>query len=84
MVKLIARAAGVAGLAALGAWLFAERGRLMRRSTWRVLREGGYEGDTSQLEYGMPAKWREDVESRVLDSVRALATDIGIAAKSLE
>ncbi len=43
MVKLIARAAGVAGLAALGAWLFAERGRLMRRSTWRVLREGGRE-----------------------------------------
>jgi hypothetical protein len=36
------------------------------------------------LEYGMPAKWREDVESRVLDSVRALATDVGIAAKPLE
>ncbi len=50
----------------------------------RVLREGGYEGDTSQLEYGMPAKWREEVESRILDAVRALATDAGIAVKPLE
>jgi hypothetical protein len=50
----------------------------------RVLREGGYEGDTAQLEYGMPAKWREDVESRILDSVRALAADAGIAAKPPE
>ncbi len=50
----------------------------------RVLREGGYEGDTSQLEYGMPAKWRENVESRVLDSVRALAVDTGVEVKPLE
>jgi neutral ceramidase len=50
----------------------------------RVLREGGYEGDTSQLEYGMPAKWREDVESRVLEAVGALAGDAGIAVKPLE
>ena len=47
----------------------------------RVLREGGYEGDTSQLEYGMPAKWREDVETRILDAVGALAAETGIKAK---
>jgi len=50
----------------------------------RVLREGGYEGAASQLEYGMPAQWREDIESRVLDAVRGLAADTGIAVKPPE
>jgi hypothetical protein len=38
----------------------------------RVLREGGYEGDTSQLEYKMPAKWKEDIEGLILDGVSRL------------
>jgi hypothetical protein len=44
----------------------------------RVLKEGGYEGDTSQFLYGMPAKWQEDIESRILNAVRLLATDAGL------
>jgi len=38
----------------------------------RVLREGGYEGDTSQLPYGMPAKWRESIEEDILTTVETL------------
>ncbi len=38
----------------------------------RVLREGGYEGDTSQLGYGMPAKWRESIEESILNAVQEL------------
>ncbi len=46
----------------------------------RVLNEGGYEGDTSQIIYGMPAKWREDIEERVMAAVREVAEAAGIAA----
>ena len=35
----------------------------------RIIREGGYEGDTSQLEYKMPAKWKEDIEPLILNTV---------------
>ncbi|MCX8064872.1 MAG: neutral/alkaline non-lysosomal ceramidase N-terminal domain-containing protein [Candidatus Hydrogenedentes bacterium] len=42
----------------------------------RVLREGGYEGDTSQLEYGMPAKWKESIEERILSAVESLWNEI--------
>lgn len=44
----------------------------------RVLREGRYEGDTSQLLYGMPSKWAESIETRILDGIRTLATDAGL------
>lgn len=44
----------------------------------RVLAEGGYEGDTSQLIYGMPAKWRVGIEARILDAVRAVARETGV------
>ena len=39
----------------------------------RVLREGGYEGATSQMEYDMPAPWAEDIEARILSATRDLA-----------
>ncbi|HOQ30928.1 MAG TPA: neutral/alkaline non-lysosomal ceramidase N-terminal domain-containing protein [Candidatus Hydrogenedens sp.] len=35
----------------------------------RVIREGGYEGDTSQLEYEMPAKWKEEIEELILNAI---------------
>lgn len=44
----------------------------------RVLREGGYEGASSQTEYGMPNLWQEDIESRILTGVRDLAGHAGI------
>jgi len=42
----------------------------------RVIREGGYEGDTSQLEYKMPAKWKEDIEELILNAVTQMWTQI--------
>jgi len=36
----------------------------------RIIREGGYEGDTSQLEYEMPAKWKEEIEELIMHSVQ--------------
>jgi neutral ceramidase len=39
----------------------------------RVLKEGGYEGDTSQVPYGMPAKWAPSIEDRIVRAVLELA-----------
>lgn len=43
----------------------------------RIVEEGGYEGDTSQMLYGMPSKWQPDIEERVLAAVRELAAQVG-------
>jgi neutral/alkaline ceramidase-like enzyme len=42
-----------------------------------VLEEGGYEGDTSQMLFGMPSKWQPNIEERVLTAVRELAVEVG-------
>ena len=47
----------------------------------RVLHEGGYEGETAQLLYGMPAKWQDDIEQRIMDTVRELATNLGASVR---
>lgn len=38
----------------------------------RVLKEGGYEGDTSMIPYGMPAKWGPEIEEKIVAKVREL------------
>lgn len=39
----------------------------------RVLREGGYEGQSSMMVYGMPAhRWAENVEERIVETVHRL------------
>jgi neutral ceramidase len=35
----------------------------------RVLREGGYEGATSMIYYGLPTVWAEGVEQTIMDEV---------------
>jgi len=45
----------------------------------RVLREGGYEGLTSQIFYGLPAAWRADIETRIIQAAIDLAREIGVA-----
>jgi neutral ceramidase len=42
----------------------------------RVLKEGGYEGDTSMIYYGMPSKWAASIEERVLGKVHELVKDL--------
>lgn len=39
----------------------------------RILREGGYEGETSQMVYGMPSVWRSDIETLILNEILKVA-----------
>ena len=43
----------------------------------QVLKEGGYEGDTAQILYGLPGKWREGIESHILSVVKELHHQTG-------
>ena len=36
----------------------------------RVLLEGGYEGKTAMVYYGLPTAWAEDVEQRIVTAVK--------------
>ena len=40
--------------------------------TARIIKEGGYEGDTSMLGYGWPAPFEPSIEKRILDAVDKL------------
>ena len=42
----------------------------------RVLKEGGYEGDTSMIPYGQPSKWAPGLEEKIVGKVRELAKDV--------
>lgn len=42
----------------------------------RVLKEGGYEGDTSMIYYGKPAKWGLDIEEKIVHNVRVLVKEV--------
>jgi neutral ceramidase len=46
--------------------------------TVEILREGGYEGHTSQMAFGLPAKWKESIEPLIMAEVLKLAREIGI------
>jgi hypothetical protein len=43
-----------------------------------ILKEGGYEGESSQMVYGMPAKWEYGIESLIIEEVKNLAEKAGI------
>lgn len=47
----------------------------------RVLREGGYEGETSQMGYGMPSVWAPGIETKITTEVFKLAERSGISLK---
>ena len=38
-----------------------------------VLAEGGYEGESSQRVYGLPAKWGKDIQKKILAELETLA-----------
>ena len=38
----------------------------------RVLKEGGYEADSSQIYYGMPTKWSPKIEDLIVNKVHEL------------
>jgi hypothetical protein len=43
-----------------------------------ILREGGYEGSTSQIVYDLPSTWKADIETRIIHGVLQLAEETGI------
>lgn len=47
----------------------------------KVLREGGYEGETSQMVYGLPSKWQPSIESDILGKAFELGTKVGLTGK---
>lgn len=46
--------------------------------TARVLHEGGYEGATAQMVYGLPSKWAYDIESTIVHGMIELARSIDL------
>jgi neutral ceramidase len=46
--------------------------------TVTVLKEGGYEGATSQMAFGNPSPWKESIEPMIIQEVKNLAGKIGI------
>jgi neutral ceramidase len=47
-----------------------------------ILQEGGYEGESSQMVYGLPAKWAPGIEKRIIDEMKKLALKAGIKQNS--
>lgn len=43
-----------------------------------ILKEGGYEGESSQMVYGLPSKWAPDIEKIILEEVIRLAEQVGV------
>lgn len=44
----------------------------------RVLREGGYEGASAQIVYGLPSTWTPDIEARIIYQMVQLAKEVGV------
>lgn len=42
----------------------------------RVLTEGGYEGESAMIYYGLPTKWSNDVEEHIVKTAKELAEEI--------
>jgi hypothetical protein len=47
----------------------------------RVLKEGGYEADSSQVYYGMPARWSPAVEGKIVAKVHELVKGVRAGGK---
>jgi len=46
--------------------------------TETILKEGGYEGESSQMVYGLPAKWAPGIEDNIIDEMKKLASKTGM------
>ena len=43
-----------------------------------ILSQGGYEGESSQMVYGLPSKWADGIEEIILDEMKKLAFKAGV------
>jgi neutral ceramidase len=46
--------------------------------TAAILREGGYEGASSQMVYGLPATWASGIETDILHEAQQLAAEVNV------
>ncbi len=46
-----------------------------------ILREGGYEADTSPRVYGLPSVWSEEIEPIIYQEIKKLAAIVGVKEK---
>ncbi len=44
----------------------------------KIVQEGGYEGASSQMVYGLPATWKPDIETIIVQEVLQLAKQVGV------
>jgi len=56
----------------VGAYANAFPGYIPSRRIWQ---EGGYEGSTATVYFGMPNRYTEDVEDRIIDAIKAMIPD---------
>ena len=42
----------------------------------KILKEGGYEGNTSQMVYGLPAKWDTSIEQLIYDACQSVVQEL--------
>ncbi|WP_018616957.1 neutral/alkaline non-lysosomal ceramidase N-terminal domain-containing protein [Segetibacter koreensis] len=47
--------------------------------TAAILREGGYEGASSQMVYGLPSTWASSIETDILYEAQKLAAEVGVS-----
>jgi hypothetical protein len=50
----------------------------------RVLLEGGYEGETAMIYYGLPTKWSTDVEEHIVRTAQELGEQLSGSGSSLQ
>lgn len=43
-----------------------------------ILKEGGYEGESSQMVYGLPSKWASTIEATIFQEIMRLAEQVGL------
>ena len=43
-----------------------------------ILEEGGYEGESSQMVYGLPSKWNPGIEAKIYEEMKKLGAKIGV------
>jgi hypothetical protein len=48
----------------------------------RVLKEGGYEGATAMIYYGLPTSWSDQVETQIVEAVTRLSHSLGAPGRA--
>jgi hypothetical protein len=50
----------------------------------RVLKEGGYEGDSSMVPYQQPSRWKPGLEDKIVDAVRRLSSGLKSGSNAVD